>query len=108
MFWDTRGNTLEQAVLMPIQDTIEMGLTLVQLVQVVQQQPYYSQLFSNAFGDTAVTTLRIGQALAQFVRSIISYSSKYDIGRAQAFSPFDPFSNFTPGENEGKQIFFST
>lgn len=108
MFWDTRGNTLEQAVLMPIQDTIEMGLTLLQLVQVVQQQPYYSQLFSNAFGDTAVTTLRIGQALAQFVRSIISYSSKYDIGRAQEFSPTNPFSNFTPGENEGKQIFFST
>lgn len=108
MFWDTRGDTLEQAVLMPIQDTIEMGLTLAQLVQAVQQQPYYSQLFSNAFGDTAVTTLRIGQALAQFVRSIISYSSKYDIGRAQVFSPTDPFSNFTPRENEGKRIFFST
>lgn len=108
MFWDIRGDTLEQAVLMPIQDTIEMGLTLAQLVQAVQQQPYYSQLFSNAFGDTAVTALRIGQALAQFVRSIISYSSKYDIGRAQVFSPTDPFSNFTPRENEGKRIFFST
>ena len=32
MFWDERAATLEQQVLMPIQDTTEMGMTLTDLV----------------------------------------------------------------------------
>lgn len=106
MFWDERAASLEAQVLMPIQDNTEMGLTLTQLVQRVQQQPYYAQLFSNAFGDTAVTSTRISYALAQFVRSIVSHSSKYDIGRAQVTALNQNFPNFTSAENGGKNIYF--
>ena len=38
---------------------------------------------------------RIGKALAQFVRSIVSYQSRYDEGRARAQSAQDNFDNFT-------------
>lgn len=106
MFWDERAATLEDQVLMPIQDPVEMGLSLTQLVQRVQQQSYYPQLFLNAFGDTTVTTTRISKALAQFVRSIVSHSSKYDIGRAQVSTLNQIFPNFTLSENLGKSIFF--
>lgn len=106
MFWDERAASLEDQVLMPIQDPVEMGLTLTELVQRVQDQPYYSQLFINAFGDSNVTAERISFALAQFVRSIVSKSSKYDIGRAQVSSLSQSFPNFTASENQGKNIFF--
>lgn len=106
MFWDERAASLEAQVIMPIQDPVEMGLTLSQMVQRVQQQTYYPQLFTNAFGDTAVTTQRISFALAQFVRSIVSHSSKYDIGRAQVTALNQTFPNFTTSENQGKNLYF--
>lgn len=107
-FWDERAATLEEQVLMPFQDPVEMGMTLEEVVGTVQEQTYYAELFQKAFGSEEVTADRIAKALAQFVRSIVSYSSKYDIGRTQAASPGANFSNFTAEENTGKNIFFQT
>jgi len=107
-FWDERAATLEEQVLMPFQDEIEMGLTLEELVNIVQNQTYYSELFEKAFGTNEINTDRISRALAQFIRSIVSYSSKYDTGRAAATSPGANFANFTDEENLGKNLFFRT
>lgn len=107
-FWDERAATLEEQVLMPFQDSVEMGLTLTTLLERVNEQYYYPSLFADAFGSSEVTTDRISKALAQFVRSIVSYQSKYDIGRAQVNGPGAPFPNFTAQENQGKQLFFQT
>ena len=111
-FWDQRAATLEQQVLMPIQDLVEMGITLDTLVKRVQDQPYYPALFKNAFGNTAINSDLISKALSQFVRSIVSYQSKYDQGRqtlpiAPAPPPNAVFPNFTAEENRGKEIFLS-
>ncbi len=106
-FWDERAATLEDQVLQPLQNSVEMGLTAAQISERVTEQPYYNQLFINAFGDNTITNDRISKALAQFVRSIVSYQSKYDIGRATVNGPNQPFSNFTAQENQGKQLFFT-
>ncbi len=98
-FWDERAATLEDQVLMPIQNEVEMGLTLDELVAKVSAEAYYAELFTAAFGDAAVTSDRISRALAQFVRSIVSSKSKYDEGVPLGFS------NFTAEENLGRQIF---
>jgi len=107
-FWDERASTLEEQVLMPFQDPIEMGLTLEELVEKVKGQPHYPELFQDAFGNDSVNPDRIAKALAQFVRSIVSYSSKYDEGRSQVNSLTENFPNFSSEENLGKNIFFST
>lgn len=111
-FWDQRAATLEQQVLMPIQDLVEMGITLDTLVKRVQDQPYYPELFKNAFGNTTINSDLISKALSQFVRSIVSYQSKYDQGRQTfpvAAPPADAvFPNFTAEENRGKEIFLSS
>jgi cytochrome c peroxidase len=107
-FWDERASTLEEQVLMPFQDPVEMGMTLSEVVSTVQQQSYYPELFQNAFGTEEVNSDRISKALAQFVRSIVSYSSKYDVGRAMVTTPGANFPNFTTEENTGKNIFFQT
>ncbi|TWU42438.1 cytochrome-c peroxidase [Novipirellula artificiosorum] len=104
-FWDERARTLEQQVLMPIEDPIEMGHTMEGLVKQLNNDPLYPPLVEAAFEDSKISQERIASALAQFVRSIVSYRSKYDWGRAQVQGVEDPFPNFTDQENEGKAIF---
>ncbi len=105
-FWDERAETLEDQVLMPFQDPVEMGMTLEEVVENVEAQDFYQQLFVNAFGTNEITSESISMALAQFIRSIVSVSSKYDEGRSAVNTPIDDFSNFTESENNGKQLFF--
>lgn len=111
-FWDQRAATLEDQVLTPIQDLVEMGMTLPALETKLKALTYYPTLFTKAFGDATITSSRISQALSQFVRSIVSFQSKYDAGRSTfppAPAPPDnaAFPNFTAQENRGKEIFLS-
>ncbi len=104
-FWDHRAATLEDQVLMPIQDQVEMGMTLEGLVEKIGALDYYNPLFENAFGSNQVTTDKISKALSQFVRSIYSFNSKYDEGIEVTKNIFIDFPNFTAQENLGKDIF---
>lgn len=81
-FWDERAETLELQVLVPVQDPVEMGMPLEALASKLGQIGYYPPLFQQAFGSPAITTDRIGRALAQFVRALVSYQSPYDRARA--------------------------
>lgn len=110
-FWDERALTLEVQTLMPIQDHVEMGMHLDTLVNKLGRISYYPALFENAFGSKTITSDKVSKALAQFVRSIVSTNSKYDVGRANFPANTAPnqtgdFSNFTAQENRGKTIFF--
>jgi len=107
-FYDERAATLEDQVIMPILDHTEMALSLGDITQRVMEQPYYGKLFINAFGSNVVTIERIEKALSQFIRSIVSHNSKYDAGRAQVANMRDPFPNFTPEENRGKDLFLKS
>ena len=104
-FWDERARTLEDQVLMPIQSKVEMGYTLPKLIDALGREPEYLPLFRAAFGDSRVSSNRTAQALAQFVRSLVSYQSKYDAGMAKVSTVSDTFPNFTREENRGKDIF---
>jgi cytochrome c peroxidase len=77
-FWDERAVTLEQQVLMPIQDPVEMGMTMPEVVERLQKTSFYRPLFRAAFGSEQIDNDRISKALAQFVRSMVSYRSKFD------------------------------
>ena len=104
-FWDHRAATLEEQVLMPIQDPVEMGMTLEGLVEKLNTLDYYIPLFENAFGTKQINTDRIAKALSQFTRSIYSFNSKYDEGIETTQNIFMDFPNFTAQENLGKDIF---
>lgn len=105
-FWDERAASLEEQVLMPIQSDVEMGMTLDQVVARVAATDYYPPLFQAAFGDSTVTSDRVAKALAQFVRSIVSYRSRWDTAVAQVSSMAGDLPGFTAQENLGKRIFF--
>src|SRR5262249_11191384 len=104
-FWDERAGDLEETVLLPIQNKVEMGQDLTRLVEMLNRDEKYPELFRQAFGDREVTRERITKALAQFLRSMVSCQSKYDEGLAKARSARDDFGNFTVQENRGKALF---
>ena len=104
-FWDERAGSLEEAVVMPIASHIEMGQDLGAISQALARDATNRGLFERAFGDRQITGQRIGDALAQFVRALVSYQSRYDDGRAGVRSVRDDFENFTRQENRGKALF---
>ena len=106
-FWDERAATLETQVLMPFQDATEMGMTLPLVVERIREQTYYPALFQKAFGTTTITADLTARALAQFVRSMVSANSKYDVGRSRVATVNTDFPNFTASENNGKRLFLS-
>ncbi len=103
-FWDERAATLEAQVLQPVQSTVEMGMTLTNLVTKLSATSYYPALFQRAFGTTEITTDRAARALAQFVRAVVSSNAKYDQAFAGRATP-DFAAVFTPQEQLGQQLF---
>ena len=113
-FWDERAATLEIQTTKPIQDHAEMGFSglsgrpgIAALLTKLQSINFYNELFKFVYGDINVTEARMQECLAQFVRSIQSFDSKYDAGRVAVANDGQPFPNFSAQENLGKQIFLT-
>ncbi|MCU0322164.1 MAG: cytochrome-c peroxidase, partial [Chitinophagaceae bacterium] len=113
-FWDERAATLEQQTTMPIQDHAEMGFSgqngrgnLNTLLTKLQGINYYNELFKLVYGDIAVTETRLQESLSHFIRSIQSFDSKYDNGRAQVNNANAAFPNFSDIENNGKNLYMT-
>jgi cytochrome c peroxidase len=104
-FWDERAGSLEEAVLVPVESRSEMGQDLTRLMEVLAKDEHYPELFKKAFGDGKITQERTAKALAQFLRSLVSYQSKYDEGLAKVASVRADFQNFSVQENRGKALF---
>lgn len=78
LFWDGRVQTLEEQALHPVQDQLEMALTLDELLQRLQANSAYPAMFAAAFGDAQITTERFGKAVATFERTLISQPAAFD------------------------------
>lgn len=104
MFWDERSGSLEHQTLEPIQDPIEMGMSLSDLNTKLANTSYYGNLFTAAFGTPDVTSDRISKSLSQFVRSMVSYDSKFDSAFNAAGQP-DFQATLTASERRGHGIF---
>jgi cytochrome c peroxidase len=101
MFWDRREKSVLDMSLRPITNHIEMGMEdLTILEKKLGAIDYYPQLFSEAYnGSPVVSKAKISECIAAFVRSMISWDSKFDEGRSSNFV------NFTTEEKRGMDIF---
>ena len=113
-FWDERASSLENQVTQPIANHVEMGFSgqsgrgnISTVLTKLQSIGYYNELFKFVYGDMNVTEVRLQECLAQFVRSIQSFDSKYDLGRVAAANENQNFSNFSTVENDGKRLFMT-
>ncbi len=113
-FWDERAASLEIQSTMPIKNHGEMGFSGADgdfdfdaLITRLNAIGYYKELFKFVYGTEEITEVKIQNALAQFIRSIQSFDSKYDSGRALVANDNQPFPNFTAQENQGKNLFLT-
>ncbi len=104
-FWDGRAATLEEQVLMPVEDTVEMHETWSNFMNEIREDELYEVMFYEAFGVVGYDSTHAAKALAQFLRTMISANSQYDkVLRGEAiFTPtqqagFDSFNALSGGD----------
>ncbi len=76
-FWDGRAKSLEDQALGPIQNPIEMKMTLDEVLKKLNGIPGYKKEFQEVFG-TDVTSDGIAKAIAAYERTILSGDAPYD------------------------------
>jgi cytochrome c peroxidase len=84
-FWDGRKATLEEQILMPVIDPVEMHETWPNAVAKLQADSAYRALFIQAFDTEVIDSTLVARAIAQFLRTMISANSKVDkVARGEA------------------------
>lgn len=78
-FWDGRAKTLEEQILEPVRNPVEMHMEWKNVVKRLQVKSEYRYQFYKAFGVPFVDSLLAAKALAQFLRTMISGESKFDV-----------------------------
>lgn len=78
LFWDGRAKTIEEQVFHPVRDTAEMGALWVDVVRRVSSSRFYKPKFEAAFGKQKIDSILIAKAIGQFLRTLVSYQSKFD------------------------------
>lgn len=111
-FWDERASSHEDQETQPLVDHNEHGFSgmngrpgFADLVTKLEGLDYYQELFTFVYGDPEITEERLQLSLAQFTKSIFSFDSRFDEGRAQVANNGQDFPNFTAEENAGKRLF---
>ena len=88
-FWDGRAKTLEDQALGPIQNPIEMNMTLDAVIKKLNGIDGYKTQFKKVFGTDGATADGIAKAIAAYKRTVISGNAPYDrfkAGDTQALS----------------------
>lgn len=118
-FWNRRAGSFEAQATQPIVNAVEMGFDSTHggidaLLSRLDGLGYYNELFTMVYGDSVITEARIRQALSQFVRSIVSYESRFDSAWSAVYDPnladgglSLTFPGLTAQENRGKQLFIA-
>jgi len=76
-FWDGHARSLEEQAGQPLENPLEMDLSLAEAVTRVAADPSYADSFRRAYGE-APSEASLQKALASFVRSVVSGNSPYD------------------------------
>lgn len=78
-FWDGRDTRLEEAVLRPFTNAVEMALPdAASLLEKINTPPRYTKLAIAAFMTPKLDEEQIGEALASYLRSLPLDATRYD------------------------------
>ena len=99
-FWDGRATSLRQQVLMPVQEHDEMDESLENVAKKLSSNSAYPPLFEKAFGSPQINPEKIALALEQFVLTLTSYRSKFDLAMAG-------LTQLTAEEQKGFELFMT-
>lgn len=97
-FWDGRALSLEEQVVAPVENPIEMNDDWDDVIVELAETDLYPPMYKAAFGTSEVTKDRSAKALAQFIRTMISAESKFDKERLNQY-------DYTESEQRGHDLF---
>lgn len=94
-FWDGRASSVEELVYHPVRDENEMNLKWETATLRVRNSKFYVNKFKAAFGNVVIDSTSIAKAIGQFLRTLLSYQSKYDrVLAGDDFLTDDEYSGF--------------
>jgi len=99
-FWDGRANGVEEQVLVPVTDPVEMHDTWSNVVSKLQADANYPAMFKAAFGTSTIDSILTTKAIAQYERTLVSGNAKFDKYILHTVT-------LTPQELTGFQLFMS-
>ena len=77
-FWDGGVNNLESQPQNPIENHVEMDISLPDVVRKLNGLDEYKPLFKIAYGQETVNSQALFRALSQFMAALVSANSRYD------------------------------
>lgn len=77
-FWDGRAIGLEQQILGPVPNPLEMHLSWKKAAERLSNHPEYRKEFKRVFGSEKIDSGHVSKAIAQFLRTFISANSRFD------------------------------
>ena len=77
-FWDGGVNNLEVQPINPIENHVEMDMTVLEVITRLSADMDYKARFKAAYGDETINSQRIFKAMAQFMGTMVSADSRYD------------------------------
>lgn len=78
LFWDGGAKNIESQLLGPLHNEDEMGQAIGISVDKLKADARYRAEFSAAFPDHKVSVTNLLHAISQFVRTLVSFDSRYD------------------------------
>lgn len=103
--WDESQPSINSQSKAAIENPVEMGHDMWELVQTVNEQEYYNILFKKVYGNKTATEAKILDALTEFVNSFSSRESPFDKAVEQAGSPYGSLALLTDSEDNGRELF---
>lgn len=77
-FWDGGVHNLDMVPFNAITNPVEMDETVANVITKLQNDAQYPALFREAFGSEEINSIRMMQALSQFMTMLVSANSRYD------------------------------
>jgi cytochrome c peroxidase len=100
MFWDGRASNLNDLVLRPVKNHVEMKFeNMKALTDKILRIGYYQELFQKAYGSVQIDSILIQDALAEFLKNFNFSSNKF----SRVEQRMDAFN---ASEKLGRDLFF--
>ena len=114
-FWDNSAQTIQQQSTRTIANPNEMNMPLHDVVDRVNELPYYAPLAEKAFGTKTMSETDVLDAIATFTNAITTYDTKFDKALESTFKTYgtlngkekNNFADLTAQENAGKNIYMT-
>lgn len=105
-FWDGRAETAEQQALMPIENPIEMDLSIKEALSRLNQSDTYLELFNKEFQSSEIQAEHLAKAIVAFERTIDSPDTRYQRFITEVYkSPEKAVTMLSEQELEGLHLY---